>query len=57
LKNCLFSNQEADLLTALRKGHNLKELIRLSVRSKKEAHAGMDNLPDMENRSMIAIGG
>lgn len=57
LKNCLFSNQEADLLTALRKGHNLKELIRLSVRSKKEAHAGMENLPDMENRSMIAIGG
>lgn len=57
LKNCLFSNQEADLLTALRKGHNLKELIRLSVRSKREAHAGMDVLPDMENRSMIAIGG
>jgi GTP 3',8-cyclase len=57
LKNCLFSNQETDLLTALRKGHNLKELIRLSVRSKKEAHAGMDNLPNMENRSMIAIGG
>lgn len=57
LKNCLFSNQEADLLTALRKGHNLKELIRLSVRSKKAAHAGMDNLPHMENRSMIAIGG
>lgn len=57
LKNCLFSNQEADLLTALRKGHNLKEIIRLSVRSKKAAHAGMDNLPDMENRSMIAIGG
>lgn len=57
LKNCLFSNQEADLLTALRKGHNLKELIRLSVRSKKEAHAGMENLPDMDNRSMIAIGG
>lgn len=57
LKNCLFSNQEADLLTALRKGHNLKELIRLSVRSKKAAHAGMDNLPDMDNRSMIAIGG
>jgi len=57
LKNCLFSNQEADLLTALRKGHNLKEIIRLSVRSKKEAHAGMDNLADMENRSMIAIGG
>jgi GTP 3',8-cyclase len=57
LKNCLFSNQEADLLAALRKGHNLKEIIRLSVRSKKEAHAGMDNLADMENRSMIAIGG
>lgn len=57
LKNCLFSNQEADLLTALRKGHKLRELIRLSVRSKKAAHAGMDNLPDMENRSMIAIGG
>lgn len=57
LKNCLFSNQEADLLTAFRKGHNLKEMIRLSVRSKKAAHAGMDNLPDMENRSMIAIGG
>ena len=57
LKNCLFSNQEADLLAALRKGHNLKEIIRLSVRSKKEAHAGMENLSDMENRSMIAIGG
>jgi len=57
LKNCLFSNQEADLLTAIRKGHNIREMIRLSVRSKKKAHAGMENLPDMENRSMIAIGG
>jgi len=57
LKNCLFSNQEADLLTALRNGHDLKEIIRLSVRSKKEAHAGMNNLAEMDNRSMIAIGG
>jgi cyclic pyranopterin phosphate synthase len=28
LKNCQFSNQDVDLLTTVRKGHNLKELIR-----------------------------
>lgn len=64
IKNCLFSNQETDLLTALRNGDDVGELIAWSVRNKKAVRAGMNSFkqfsdPDThkENRSMTTIGG
>ncbi|WP_268033146.1 GTP 3',8-cyclase MoaA [Algoriphagus sp. PAP.12] len=64
IKNCLFSNQETDLLTALRAGEDVEKLILESIFKKKAVRAGMDNLekladPELhsDNRSMIAIGG
>lgn len=64
LKNCLFSNNETDLLTALRAGQNITPLIEESVLNKKAVRAGMNSLEDFSdpnqnqnNRSMIAIGG
>jgi molybdenum cofactor biosynthesis protein A len=64
IKNCLFSNQETDLLSALRAGEDVEHLIRQSVINKKAKRAGMDSFeqfanPDnnQENRSMIKIGG
>ncbi|EAZ81895.2 GTP 3',8-cyclase MoaA [Algoriphagus machipongonensis] len=64
IKNCLFSNQETDLLTALRAGEDVEQLILEAILRKKAVRAGMDNLEKLsdpnlhsDNRSMIAIGG
>ena len=64
MKNCLFSKEETDLLTALRGGEDVEALIRESVMNKHEAHGGQFvqdfnqiNSNAIENRSMIAIGG
>ncbi len=64
LKNCLFSNQETDLLTPFRAGESLQPLIEKSVRQKKAVRAGMETKAAFENpeahsqnRSMITIGG
>jgi cyclic pyranopterin phosphate synthase len=64
MKNCLFSNNEVDLLTALRNNQDLEPLIKQCVWQKKAVRAGMDTdekLADKDlnqnNRSMIAIGG
>lgn len=64
IKNCLFSNQETDLLTAFRAGEDVEKLILESIFKKKAVRAGMDNLEKLsdpnlhsDNRSMIAIGG
>ena len=64
IKNCLFSNLETDLLTALRAGEDVEQLILESILRKKAVRAGMDNLEKLsdpnlhsDNRSMIAIGG
>ena len=64
IKNCLFSNHETDLLTALREGRDVKELISNSLGLKKKVRAGMDNFDKLndperhnKNRSMITIGG
>ena len=64
MKNCLFSNQEMDLLSALRENKPLENLVKLAVYDKHAIRAGMDtpekfadkNL-NQDNRSMIAIGG
>ena len=64
LKNCLFSSGETDLLTAIRKGESIKELIIKNVLQKKKSRGGMDTLEDIKtegsqhpNRSMLTIGG
>jgi cyclic pyranopterin phosphate synthase len=64
LKNCLFSKDETDLLTALRNGQEVLPLIMQSIGSKAKALGGQfsGNLQDVEaaaieNRSMITIGG
>lgn len=64
LKNCLFSRTETDLLTALRNGSNVQNLIKENIMRKHRKLGGQiptdfaglvaDNL---ENRSMIKIGG
>ncbi|WP_298892686.1 GTP 3',8-cyclase MoaA [uncultured Psychroserpens sp.] len=64
LKNCLFSAEESDLLTALRVGKSIDNIIKKAIRLKAKMRGGMDTLeklktPDLhsKNRSMITIGG
>ena len=57
MKNCLFSVDEMDLLTELRKGNDIKELISASLRNKKAVTGGQDFSLPTQNRSMVAIGG
>ncbi len=64
LKNCLFSNEEVNLLQPYRNGEQLETLIAKSLQKKKAVRAGMTDFeeltnPDLHsnNRSMIAIGG
>lgn len=61
IKNCLFSNSETDLLTALRRDENMEDLIRSTIFRKEKERAGLPDFNDpnfsSENRSMIQIGG
>lgn len=64
MKNCLFSKDETDLLTAFRSGEDIEALIRQSVSSKAKELGGqfVSNFEELhseeiKNRSMIAIGG
>jgi GTP 3',8-cyclase len=64
LKNCLFSNGEADLLTAFRKGEDVRPLIYQNIMSKARQLGGQlttdfEHLQAeaIQNRSMITIGG
>ncbi len=64
IKNCLFSNNETDLLTPFRNGEKLPELILKSLKAKYKIRSGMSNDLKMndpalhfDNRSMITIGG
>jgi len=64
MKNCLFSNGEMDLLSALRRGEDIVPLIKQSVLNKKFSRGGQMNgdlnsisAESIQNRSMIAIGG
>lgn len=64
MKNCLFSKEETDLLTALRDGKEIVPLIHQSI-GRKAKELGGQFTPDFEqvhpediqNRSMITIGG
>lgn len=64
IKNCLFSGNETDLLSALRNNENVENLIRDSILNKKKQRGGIVNFESEEgkqisenNRSMILIGG
>lgn len=64
MKNCLFSKDETDLLTALRKGEVITPLIHQSIRSKAKELGGQFtadfkaiHAEEIHNRSMITIGG
>lgn len=63
LKNCLFSQNETDLLTPLRAGEDILPIIQQNIKHKKAVRSGMNSLEDFtdinqhENRSMITIGG
>ncbi|WP_346238262.1 GTP 3',8-cyclase MoaA [Niabella insulamsoli] len=64
LKNCLFAKDETDLLTAMRSGENVEDLIRKNIKAKAAALGGQFpetfetlNSEEVINRSMIAIGG
>jgi len=60
LKVCLFGNTEVSLRDKMREGCSDEELVPIieaAVKRKKKAHAGMDELAEMENRPMILIGG
>jgi cyclic pyranopterin phosphate synthase len=64
MKNCLFSKEEADLLTTLRNGGDVLSLIQGNIAKKAEALGGQFNsdfehleASEIRNRSMITIGG
>ena len=64
MKNCLFSTNETDLLTALRNNEDLLPLIKESIHSKAKELGGQFTkdfekiqTEDLNNRSMISIGG
>lgn len=64
LKNCLFSENETDLLSTLRSGGNIVPLISQCVQSKAKELGGQFttdfqhlHVEDIHNRSMITIGG
>ena len=64
LKNCLFSRNETDLLSALRAGEDVVPLIHQNIKRKaKELGGQFSNdfehidASEINNRSMITIGG
>lgn len=64
MKNCLFSEYETDLLTPLREGKDISELIIHNIQSKAKELGGQlkPNFEELKsdeivNRSMISIGG
>lgn len=64
IKNCLFSETESDLLTTLRSGGDLTQLIKAAIWDKHAALGGQFSndfekidTNSLHNRSMIAIGG
>jgi cyclic pyranopterin phosphate synthase len=64
IKNCLFSKDETDLLTALRNGEDVKNLIHKNIVNKHASHGGQFETnfeqihsEEIQNRSMITIGG
>ena len=57
MKNCLFSQSETDLITAYRKGEDIRPLIKQNVEAKFARFGGQELNSKMNNRAMISIGG
>ena len=60
MKNCLFARSETDLLTPVRAGNDVTDLILTSIKTKKFSRDGMDTFTSdqyEQNRAMISIGG
>lgn len=61
MMNCLFANTDTDLLTPLRNGEPMENIIINAIKTKKHSRDGMEVKMDAEqyekNRSMISIGG
>jgi cyclic pyranopterin phosphate synthase len=62
MKNCLFSKNETDLLTALRNDKDVVRLIHENIMMKAKELGGQFSVDEVnagkiENRSMITIGG
>ena len=57
IKNCLFSQSETDLLGAYRSGAELRPLIQQNLSDKMKELGGRGDMENIENRSMIRIGG
>ena len=61
MMNCLFANSDTDLLTPLRNGEPMENIIINAIKTKKYSRDGMDVKMDADqyekNRSMISIGG
>lgn len=63
IKNCLFSQEEFDILTPYRNGEDIKPLIQNAINEKHKERGGIDSFgvdfdsDKFKNRSMTAIGG
>jgi GTP 3',8-cyclase len=62
LKNCLFENQEYDLLTPFREGKSFTDIIHTALGQKHAQHGGnkpigSDSTDYLDNRNMYSIGG
>jgi cyclic pyranopterin phosphate synthase len=61
MKNCLFASAETDLLTTVRQGLSIEEIILKAIQNKKFSRDGMDEKMEPEhyeqNRTMNSIGG
>lgn len=61
MMNCLFANTDTDLLTPLRNGDQMENIIINAIKTKKYSRDGMEVKMDADqyekNRSMISIGG
>lgn len=64
LKNCLFSDEESDLLTQFRTHKSISPIVKATLLQKQKMRNGMNSLEDFstsnkhaKNRSMITIGG
>jgi cyclic pyranopterin phosphate synthase len=57
MKNCLFAEDETDLLTPLREGKNISDLIFKNVMQKHWQQGGQEINEHTHNRNMMTIGG
>lgn len=57
LRNCLFARNEVDLLSALRTGADIENLIRTNISSKAAVQGGTSPFESITEKSMASIGG